>query len=148
MTFRILATASVVAMLAACSGNAPRSAEASGDAVTYELVGTRWALVSLGNKAVTVSDGGWEVYIALNSVESSVVGHAGCNRISSSYQLNDAQLSFGEVIATRMSCRAMPTETALLQAMESTAAWRISGSQLELRDAHQKPLARFEARNF
>jgi heat shock protein HslJ len=80
-------------------------------------------------------------------VENSVVGHAGCNRISSTYKLQDAQLSFGEVIATRMFCEDMPTETALLAALKATAGWRISGSQLELLDANKQPLARFEARN-
>jgi heat shock protein HslJ len=147
MTFRILAIAAVV-VLAACSGNEPRSGERpSGDEVTFELTGTRWALMALGDKAVTVSEGGREAYIALNSVENSVVGHAGCNRISSTYKLQDAQLSFGEVIATRMFCQDMPTETALLAALKATAGWRISGSQLELLDANRQPLARFEARN-
>lgn len=147
MTFRKFTIAAFV-LLVACSGNEPRPAErVSGDEVTHELTGTRWALVALGDKTVTVSEGGREAYIALNPVESSVVGHAGCNRISSTYKLHDAQLSFGEVIATRMFCQDMPTETALLAAMKTTAAWRISGSQLELLDAQQKSLARFEARN-
>lgn len=147
MTLRMFVIAAV-AMLTACSGNAPTSAEhASGNEVTHELDGTRWALMALGDKAVTVSDGGREAYIALNSVENSVVGHAGCNRISSTYKLHDAQLSFGEVIATRMFCPDMPTETALLAALKATTGWRISGSQLELLDANRQPLARFEARN-
>ena len=147
MTFRMFAIAGVV-VLAACADNEPRPAEpASGDEVTFELAGTRWALMALGDKAVTVSEGGREAYIALNSVENSVVGHAGCNRISSTYKLQDAQLSFGEVIATRMFCQDMPTETALLAALKATAGWRISGSQLELLDANRQSLARFEARN-
>lgn len=147
MTFRMFAIAGIV-VLAACGGNEPRPAEpASGDEVTFELAGTRWALMALGDKAVTVSEGGREAYIALNSAENSIVGHAGCNRISSTYKLQDAQLSFGEVISTRMFCEDMPTETALLAALKATAGWRISGSQLELLDANRQPLARFEARN-
>jgi heat shock protein HslJ len=147
MTLRMFAVAAVL-VLAACSGNEPRSAEqASGDEVTFELAGTRWALMALGDKVVTVSEGGREAYIALNSAENSVVGHAACNRISSTYKLHDAQLSFGEVIATRMFCQDMPTETALLAVLKATAGWRISGSQLELLDANRQPLARFEARN-
>ncbi len=141
----------VVAMLltmAACNSNEPQpSASKGGDEVTHELAGTRWALVQLGDKPVTVREGGSEVYIALNSADGSVVGHAGCNRISTTYKQTGAQLSFGDVIATRMFCPDMPTETALLEAMKMTAGWRISGSRLELLNGQQKIVARFEARN-
>lgn len=140
----------VIAMLliAACNTNEPQdSASASGDEVTHDLAGTRWVLAQLGDKPVKVSEGGWEAYIALNSADGSVVGHAGCNRISTTYKQTGAQLSFGEVIATRMFCKDMPTETALLEAMKVTAGWRISGSQLELLNDRQQTVARFEARN-
>lgn len=134
--------------LAACNSNDPQPpATTASDEVTHELAGTRWALMQLGDKTVTISEGGREAYIALNSADGSVVGHAGCNRISTTYKQTDAQLSFGEVIATRMFCPDMPTETALLEAMKTTVGWRIKGSQLELLDAQQKPVARFEARN-
>jgi heat shock protein HslJ len=147
MAPRLVVIAFLVA-LAACNGMDRKPIEpVESSEVTHELVGTRWALVRLGDKAVTISDGGREAYIALNSVEARVVGHAGCNRIASTYQLNDSHLSFGEVIATRMFCPDMPTETALLEAMKVTASWKISGSQLQLLDASKKPVATFEARN-
>lgn len=134
--------------LAACNSNESQpSTPAGSDEVTHELAGTRWALVQLGDKPVTISEGGREAYIALNSADDSVVGHAGCNRISTTYKQSGAQLSFGDVIATRMFCPDMPTETALLEAMKATAGWRISGSRLELLSAQQAPVARFEARN-
>jgi heat shock protein HslJ len=124
----------------------PRAGEMT-NGVIFELAGTRWALMRLGDKEVKVSEGGREAYIVLNSADGSVVGYAGCNRISSTHQGTGAQLQFGEVIATRMFCDDMPTETALLDAMKSTAGWRITGSQLELLDAQQRSLATFEARN-
>lgn len=143
--------AAVIGMLltmTACNSNEPRpSASKGSDEVTHELAGTRWALAQLGDEPVTVSEGGREAYIALNSADGSVVGHAGCNRISTTYKQSGAQLSFGEVIATRMFCPDMPIETALLDAMKVTAGWRISGSQLELLNGQQKTVARFEARN-
>jgi heat shock protein HslJ len=117
------------------------------DEVTFELAGTRWALMQLGGEQVKISEGGREAYIALNAADGSVVGHAGCNRISTYYKQNGPQLSFDDVIVTRMFCPDMPTETALLDAMKATAGWRIAGSQLELLNAGQKPVARFEARN-
>lgn len=147
MMGRVLVIAVLLAT-AACNSNQPQaSAERDGDAVTYELAGTRWALVQLGDKPVAISEGGREAYLALNSADGSVVGYAGCNRISSTYKQNGAQISFGEIIATRMFCPDMPTETALLQAMKVAAGWRIAGSRLELLDRRQTPLARFDAKN-
>jgi heat shock protein HslJ len=148
-TFRMFTIAAAFAAMVACTQQEPpKPAEPAGSSeVTYELSGTRWALMRLGDKDVKVSEGGREAYIALNSADGSVVGYAGCNRISSTHQENGSQLHFGEVIATRMACDDMATETALLEAMKSTAGWRISGSQLELLDAQQRSLATFEARN-
>lgn len=141
--------AAVVMLLtmAACNSNEPQPRASSTDEVTHELAGTRWALVQLGDKPVTVREGGREAYIVLNSADGSVVGHAGCNRLSTNYKQTGAQLSFSDVITTRMFCPDMPTEIALLEAMKVTAGWRITGSQLELLNGQQTPVARFEARN-
>lgn len=147
VTGRVLVIATLLAV-AACSSNEPNAAaQGRSDEVTHELAGTRWALVQLGDKPVTVSEGGREAYIALNSADGTVVGYAGCNRLSTKYQRNGAQISFGDVITTRMFCPDMPTETALLLAMKVAAGWRISGSRLELLDSRQGVVARFEARN-
>ena len=139
------------AALVACTGQEPKPAapaDPAGSAeVTFELTGTRWALVRLGDQQVKISEGRREAYIALNSADESVVGYAGCNRISSTHQSNGSELKFGEVTATTMACDDLATETALLEAMKSTAGWRISGSQLELLEAQQRSLATFEARN-
>jgi|ADGO01.1.fsa_nt_gi heat shock protein HslJ len=133
--------------MAACAGNQVGSQQQTGDEVTHELAGTRWALIQLDGEPVTLSEGGREAYIALNAADGRMVGHAGCNRISSTYEQEGATISFGDVIATRMFCPDMAVENALLQALKAAARWRIDGSQLELLDGEQTPVARFEARN-
>lgn len=145
-------TIAALAAIAACTNQEPpapepQAADHGSNEVTFELTGTRWALMRLGAQEVKISEGGREAYLALNSADGSVVGFAGCNRISSTHEEKGAELHFGDVIATRMACEDMPTETALLEAMKATTGWRIKGSQLELLDAQQKPLATFEARN-
>lgn len=139
----------VTALLAtaACTSNESQPSDELDNKVIHELAGTRWALQQLDGKPVTISQGGREAYLYLNSADGSVVGHAGCNRISTTYKQNGAQISFGDVIATRMFCTDMATETALLQALKVAAGWRIEGSQLDLLDGQQKTIARFEARN-
>nr|WP_298727260.1 META domain-containing protein [uncultured Steroidobacter sp.] len=145
---RYAAIIAVLLTMTACNSNEPQpSASNRTDQVTHELAGTRWALVQVGDKPVTLSEGGREPYIALNSADRSVVGHAGCNRLSTTYEQTGAQLSFGDLITTRMFCPDLPIETALVDAMKATAGWRITGSQLELLNAQQVPVARFEARN-
>jgi heat shock protein HslJ len=143
--------AAVIALafaMAACKSNEPQpAASMQSDRVTHELAGTRWALVQLGDQPVTISEGGREAYIALNAADGSVVGHAGCNRLSTTYKSSGKRLSFGNLVTTRMFCPDIPTETALLDAMKATAAWRIAGSQLELLNGQQASVARFEARN-
>ncbi len=131
----------------ACTSNESQPSDELGNEVIHELAGTRWALQQLDGKPVTISEGGREAYLYLNSADGSVVGHAGCNRISTTYKQNGAQIGFGDVIATRMFCADMTTETALLQALKVAAGWRIEGSQLDLLDGQQKTIARFEARN-
>jgi heat shock protein HslJ len=146
---RTFTIAMAFAAIVACTQQEPpKPAEpAASNEVTFELTGTRWALMRLGDQEVKISEGGREAYIALNSADGSVVGFAGCNRISSTHQSTGSELHFGDVIATRMACDDMATETALLEAMKNTAGWRITGSQLQLLDAQQGSLATFEARN-
>jgi heat shock protein HslJ len=151
-SIRRVFTIAALAAVVACTGQEPQPAEPTqpdegSSEVTYELAGTRWALVRLGDQEVKISEGGREAYIALNSADDSVVGFAGCNRISSTHEENGSQLHFGDVIATKMACEDLPTETALLEAMKATTSWRITGSQLVLLDAQQRALASFEARN-
>ncbi|HEY0943352.1 MAG TPA: META domain-containing protein [Steroidobacter sp.] len=143
---RAFVSAALLAM-AACASNESQPSAHESNEVIHELAGTRWALQQLDGKPVQISEGGREAYLYLNSADGSVVGHAGCNRISSTYKQNGAQISFGDVIATRMFCPDMSTETALLQALKVAAGWRINGSQLELLDGQQTTVARFEARN-
>ena len=148
MTQRIATILAVAVLAAACNGNRSQPAQTPGpEGVIFELVGTRWALMRLGEREITIAENAREPYIVLSSVERGVVGHGGCNRISSTFQSTGHKLSFGEVISTRMFCEDMPTESALLEVLKATAGWRISGSQLQLLGSNQQPLATFEARN-
>lgn len=131
--------------LAACHSNEPNSAE--GDGVTLDFTGTRWVPVQLIGKRVKIVESGREPYIVFNAKDAAVVGYAGCNRISASYKQTGSKINFGEVIATRMVCSDMSTETGLIQAMDDATDWRFVGPQLELLDSKKKTVARFEASN-
>ncbi|HWK73203.1 MAG TPA: META domain-containing protein [Povalibacter sp.] len=115
--------------------------------VTHDLEGTRWVLVRLHEREITVSDDRREPYFALESNEHRVSGHGGCNRLIGGYQSNGDQLTFTQMALTRMACPDVNFEEAFVKALESTRHWKISGAHLELSDATGKVVARFESRN-
>lgn len=140
---RTVALVLVAALLGACSANEP--VEEGG--VIHELAGTRWALVQLFGAAASVSAGGREPFVALQTSDARVVGYAGCNRISGRYELSGEQLRFSQIASTRMACPEMIIEDALLKALDATVRWSISGDDLNLIGADGTAVASFEARN-
>lgn len=136
-------------VLAGCAGQ-PMVDEAAGsdpDRVTHELTGTRWALASLAGEPVVLQGQAREPFIALESPASRVVGHAGCNRLTGSYTLQQQQLTFASIATTRMYCEQMALENDVLQALQATRRWRIDGERLLLLDEAGQEVASFLARN-
>lgn len=115
--------------------------------VTHDLEGTRWVLVRLQDREITVSDKRREPYFALQSNEHRVSGHGGCNRLIGGYQLNGDQLTFTRMALTRMACLDVNFEDAFVKALESSRHWKISGAHLELSNATGQVVAKFESRN-
>jgi heat shock protein HslJ len=76
-----------------------------------------------------------------------IQGFAGCNRLIDSYELKGENLKFWRMASTRMACQnGMELETSFMQALESTAKWKIEGEHLELNDLNGALVARFESR--
>jgi copper homeostasis protein (lipoprotein) len=114
---------------------------------TAMLENTYWKLVRLGNEPVTLGEGEKEPYMTLMPRDNRVQGFAGCNRLVGSYELKEANLKFGLMASTRMSCRdGMELEASFMRALESTAKWKIQGEHLELSDLKGTLVARFESR--
>ena len=113
------------------------------------LTNTYWRLVRLGRDPVAASPGSREPHLRLLPGEDRVQGSTGCNRLIGSYERADARLRFGAVATTRMACEDdAEQEQALLQALESTRRFSITGSHLELLAEDGRLLARFEATYF
>lgn len=138
-----LAIISLAAILsAACSSpdttNKPASAT--------PLEETRWILVEVDGKAVTIPAGENEAYLRLAPADHKVEGYTGCNRMMGGYVLDGHALEFPGLASTRRYCE--PTaalEQGFVAALAATTAYRISGAVLELL-ADDKPLAKLEAR--
>jgi len=70
----------------------------------------------------------------------SLNGCAGCNRLLGNYVADTVKqtLSFGQVGSTRMMCRDMQTEDAVLEAMGKVKAYRMENGNLMLTDNEGK----------
>ncbi|MEL4178396.1 META domain-containing protein [Roseateles sp. PN1] len=130
----------------------PASATASATAATAasaSLTNTYWKLLELKGKAVPrPEEQGREVQITLLAQDQRVAGFSGCNRLMGSYRLGEAgQLKFGQLAGTMMACApaAMALEQQVHAMLAQVASYRLQGQQLELRNAEQQVLARFEA---
>ena len=74
-------------------------------------------------------------------------GHAGCNRFSGSYELEDGSLQAGPLRSTRMACPepAMSFEISFMEALQSPAKASIVSNKLVLRTAEDGITVRFTA---
>ena len=115
---------------------------------TEPLENTYWKLTRLGETAVTVAAQQREPHFILNSQTRRVGGSGGCNRLMGGYELNGDKLTFGQMAGTMMAClEGMDTEKAFLDALGQVNTWKIVGQHLELFDAADTLVARFEARH-
>ncbi|MEE4185429.1 MAG: META domain-containing protein [Gammaproteobacteria bacterium] len=113
------------------------------------LEDTYWRLTRLGDEPVLVADGQREPHLRLQTDGAAAVGFSGCNRFTGAYAVKGNTLQLGALATTRMAC--LPAdfpEQQFLRALEAAAYWRVLGQHLELFDANQQRLARFEARFF
>jgi putative lipoprotein len=114
-----------------------------------ELINTYWRPVEIDGRTVTLHPGTREPHFVLVREGSRVRGYAGCNNLSGGYDQSGGALRFTGIAVTRRACigdGANALETSFLQALEATAAWKITGESLELRDAAGKLRLRLESR--
>ncbi len=121
----------------------PRETCGGMDAVTLE--DTKWALLELNGKTITVKVNDKAPFLELNSNKASAYGFGGCNRFFGSYETSGHTLTIGAMGSTRMACpEGMEQEQELFTVLGTVTRYEIHGSKLML-FADQKLVARFEA---
>jgi heat shock protein HslJ len=95
------------------------------------LENTYWVLVEINGQPI-VRDNSKKLFIQLNADTKSMIGFAGCNRLSGEYTLSGKKLSF-RTISTRMFCEnEMKIEDEFIQAVNKINKFTISEHKLFL----------------
>jgi len=116
----------------------------TGSAEAGSLAGTAWTLVDLGGRSLEPPPARGAPTLRFDATDR-LGGFAGCNTFFASYQLQGAQLRFGEIGSTRMACTdddSMTLEQQYLAALGTVTRWERSGSTLTL-SSDQRTVARF-----
>ncbi|QWK95295.1 copper resistance protein NlpE N-terminal domain-containing protein [Plesiomonas shigelloides] len=112
------------------------------------LMGRRWELTELmGKKVPDTLDAKQRPFIELMAEGDRIHGFSGCNSFNGGYTLNAdaARISFTQMAMTRMACMDAEFEQPLMQVLEQTDNYSLSGDTLTLNKARMAPLAVFKA---
>lgn len=114
------------------------------------LTNTYWKLMTLNDEAVIMSDQQKrEAFIQLSDVNNTVKGFGSCNQFQGTFIVNDNNLSFASIAATRKAClNGMDMESKLLQVLELTSYYSINHHDLTLFDSEKQIIVRFQAQYF
>ncbi|SHF78618.1 Heat shock protein HslJ [Salegentibacter echinorum] len=113
-----------------------------------KIVEKYWKLKKLEGKEVTMANNQEkEIFFMLKANDNRLQGFAGCNSLSGSYKLEDAQrISFSYVATTMKSCPDVSVnEAEFLKVFEQANNYSINGDELTLNVGRRASLAVFEA---
>ncbi len=110
---------------------------------TVTLEGTYWSLIELAGRPSAAAA---RAHIEFDTQKGSVQASTGCNSVGGKYEKIGSGLRLMPGPMTMMACadELMEQETAFLEAMRATTAYRITGRRLALLDG-ERVLAQFEA---
>lgn len=105
-----------------------------------------WKLARVRDAPIEVAGGAREPHLLFSSADKRIGGFSGCNQVTGSYELDGKRLKLGPLAGTMMGCvQGMDRERAFLDALATTAAWRIVGGELELLNGDGRVVAQFQS---
>lgn len=123
-----------------------KSLDSISDKPAAGFANTYWKLTELNGNPAELGNGQKELHLITGSKDKQVHGFSGCNRYSGSYTLSGDQLTFGQMISTRMACLDDKNqETAYLQALTNVRRFAIEADTLKLYDDQNRLILQFVA---
>jgi heat shock protein HslJ len=87
-----------------------------------------------------------DAFITLKKEENRLVGNAGCNSITGTYELGEGnRIRFSQMVTTQKMCMDMTVEDKMKKALETADSYYLKNDTLTLNRARMAPLARFVA---
>jgi len=100
---------------------------------SFTLMDTRWELVHLDGKSVSVKPDREPVHFVIDGQSRRIAGFAGCNRFTGPFELKEGKPSVGPMAVTSMACRdGMEQEQVFLRALEVFNRYELDGGKLRL----------------
>ena len=119
------------------------------ETMNYELVGTRWILVSYVNAAGEMVEAMADREVTAEfAPDGRVSGNATCNSYFAAYAVDGDTLTISQAGSTMMACdppEAMQQEADFLAALQSSATHAIAGDQLTIANAAGEVVLTFKA---
>lgn len=151
---RYLLMITLFAVLISCNSsnrvketNTADSLPATATIADAPLSNTYWKLTELnGEPIITDSTYIKEPHMILQTSDSTVRGHGGCNGFGGHFEWEEPnKIKFSKLISTMMACEKIETEGLFLKTLESVDNYRIIGDTLILNEEEMAPLAKFQA---
>ena len=119
----------VAACMAACQGEKKSESE-------LNLEG-EWLFQTVEGDSIAAGEE--EVFLGLNTADSTLYGCTGCNRLLGSFTFDyeTQTITFENLGSTRMMCENMESEAQVMAALQSTTAFDIEGDVLSLSNGEE-----------
>ena len=102
--------------------------------------GRRYTLVEMKGLPVQLSGTRRDAYIDFTESEKRFSGNAGCNQMSGNYALDKRDISFTDVITTKMSCPDIEFETVFLDLLGKVNRYEMENDDIVLKDGRKELL--------
>ena len=107
--------------------------------------GRRYTLVEMKDVPVQLSGTRRDAWLEFKESEKRFSGNAGCNQVSGNYTLDKRDISFTEVISTKMSCPDIEFENMFLELLRDVDRYEMENDDIVLKDG-RRALLRFRVR--
>ena len=93
----------------------------------------QWVVVEMRKVPVQQSGGRRDAHITFDAATKKFSGNGGCNQINGNYSVDKSEITFTEVLSTKMSCNDIEFENTFLSTLATIDRYEIRGTDLVLK---------------
>jgi heat shock protein HslJ len=100
----------------------------------------QWVVVEMRKVPVQQSGGRRDAHITFDVTTKKFSGNGGCNQINGNYSVDKNEITFTEVVSTKMSCNDIEFENTFLSTLAGIDRYEIRGTDLVLKNKKETML--------